>query len=178
MFGYLNSFWCIESPNQVNEQDYITTFFVILYISSLGNAKSDSENFIVVKIGQKIITNLDVKNKILTTLIIADEEVNQENINNIKKDSLESLINLRLKEIELDDFNFKVTSERLNAFLQQISENNIDKLISKFSEYGLDFKIFESEVLTEIKWRQLFIKSIQIKLKLMKAQQILKSKIS
>ena len=76
----------------------------------------------------KLVKNhhkFDVKNKILTTLIIADEEVNQENINNIKKDALESLINLRLKEIELDDFNFKVTSERLNAFLQQISENNI-----------------------------------------------------
>ena len=68
-------------------------FFVILYVSYSGNAKSDSENFILVKIGQKIITNVDVKNKILTTLIIAGQEVNQENINNIKKDALESLIN-------------------------------------------------------------------------------------
>ena len=144
----------------------ILLFFVILYVSSLGNAKSDSENFIVVKIGQKIITNLDVKNKILTTLIIAGEEVNQENINNIKKDSLDSLINLRLKEIELDDFNFKVTSERLNAFMQQISENNIDKLISKFSEYGLDFKIFEREVLTEIKWRQFIYQKYSSKIKI------------
>ena len=100
------------------------------------------ENFILVKIGQKIITNVDVKNKILTTLIIAGQEVNQENINNIKKD-VESLINLRLKEIELDNFNFKVTSERL-FFLNKF-ENNINKLINKFSENGLDFKIFESE---------------------------------
>ena len=141
-------------------------FFVILYISSSGNAKSDSENFILVKIGQKIITNVDVKNKILTTLIIAGQEVNQENINNIKKDALESLINLRLKEIELDNFNFKVTSERLNAFLQQISENNINKLINKFSEYGLDFKIFEREVLTEIKWRQFIYQKYSNKIKI------------
>ena len=141
-------------------------FFVILYVSYSGNAKSDSENFILVKIGQKIITNVDVKNKILTTLIIAGQEVNQENINNIKKDALESLINLRLKEIELDNFNFKVTSERLNAFLQQISENNINKLINKFSENGLDFKIFESEVLTEIKWRQFIYQKYSNKIKI------------
>ena len=152
-------------------KNILLLFFVILYVSYSGMRNSNSENFILVKIGQKIITNVDVKNKILTTLIIAGQEVNQENINNIKKDALESLINLRLKEIELDNFNFKVASERLNAFLQQISENNINKLINKFSENGLDFKIFESEVLTEkLNGDNLFIKSIQIKLKLMKAQ--------
>ena len=62
-------------------------FFVILYVSYSGNAKIRLENFILVKIGQKIITNVDVKNKILTTLIIAGQEVNQENINNIKRRS-------------------------------------------------------------------------------------------
>ena len=66
----------------------------------------------------------------------------------------------------MDNFNFKVTSERLNAFLQQISENNINKLINKFSENGLDFKIFESEVLTEIKWRQFIYQKYSNKIKI------------
>ena len=39
------------------------------------------ENKIIVKIDNQVITNYDLKNKILTSLILSDK-VNQENINN------------------------------------------------------------------------------------------------
>ena len=70
----------IESPKlSVNEQDYITTFFCNIICIFSGNAVNPRAqiNFILVKIGKKIITNVDVKNKILTTLIIAGQENNQ-----------------------------------------------------------------------------------------------------
>ena len=70
-------------------------------------------NSIIVKVDKKIITNFEIKNKILRTLIISGNEVNQTNINNLKKTSLDSLINLKLKEIELANFDLKIEKKRV-----------------------------------------------------------------
>ena len=50
------------------------------------------ENKIIVKINNDIISSYELKNKILTTLILANEEVNQENINKSKPLVLKNLI--------------------------------------------------------------------------------------
>ena len=42
------------------------------------------ENKIVIKVENEIITNFEIKNKIISSLILTGEEINQENINNIK----------------------------------------------------------------------------------------------
>ena len=62
----------------------ITCFFLIFEKSY-----SKINNLISVKIGNKIITNYELKNKILTTLILSDQEINQSNINKLKSQSLE-----------------------------------------------------------------------------------------
>ena len=64
-----------------------------------------SKTKIVLKIDNKVVTNFEVKNKILTELLLSNLEVNQSNINNFKSQAVNSLINLKLKEIELDKFN-------------------------------------------------------------------------
>ena len=129
-------------------------FFLIFVLTSFENANSKSENFIVAKVGKKIITNLDVKNKILTTLIIANEDINQDNINNSKKQTFQNLITLRLKEIELEKFDYSISEQRMNSFLNQVSGNNIESLITKFRDFNVDYEIFKKEIEVEIKWRQ------------------------
>ena len=56
-------------------------FYIVFFFSLTNNLYSKLETSIIVKIDRKIITNFDVKNKILSTLIIAGDEISQENIN-------------------------------------------------------------------------------------------------
>lgn len=132
----------------------ISVIFVIFILISFTSLKSKTENFIVAKVGQKIITNFEIKNKIIGTLIISGEEINQVNINSLKKNTLESLILIRLKEIELESFNFKVDNQRVKNFLDRLSRNNTEKLKKNFNEYNLNFNLLEKEIETELKWKQ------------------------
>ena len=59
---------------------------------------------IVLKIDNKIVTNFEVKNKILIELLLSNLEINQKNIDNFKAQAVSSLIDLKLKEIELEKF--------------------------------------------------------------------------
>ena len=55
-------------------------FFYLYFLLSIflfGTAQSDVQNSIVVKVGNEVITNYDVKSKILSTLLISNLEVNQ-----------------------------------------------------------------------------------------------------
>jgi len=132
----------------------IPIIFTIFVLISFTNLKSKTENFIVAKVGQKIITNFEIKNKIIGTLIISGEEINQSNIDSLKKKTLESLIIIKLKEIELESFNFKVDNQRVKNFLDRLSRNNTEKLKKNFNDYNLSFNILEKEIETELKWRQ------------------------
>ena len=62
-------------------------------------------NKIVLKVENEIITNYEVKNKILTSLILAGDEVTQENIDKLKKQALDSLIQNKLKLLSLKNSN-------------------------------------------------------------------------
>ena len=69
-------------------------YLVLIIFCLLFNQNSYSKisNNIIAKIGNKIITDYEVKNKILTTLVLSNEQINQENINKLKKQSLDSLV--------------------------------------------------------------------------------------
>ena len=69
-------------------------FILIFFFFSNINSYSGINNTISLKIGNKIITNYEVKNKILTTLILSNQA--------IKGQSLDSLIEKKVKEIELE----------------------------------------------------------------------------
>ena len=111
-------------------------------------------NKIVIKIENEIITNFEIKNKILTLLIISNQEINQRNIDILKKKALESLINLKLKRIELKKFNFEADDKQINDYLNQISSNNIVSLKAKFEQNQVNFNLFIEELKTEFKWQK------------------------
>ena len=139
---------------------------LILLIFGLNNLYARSENFIIAKIGKKIITNFDVKNKIIGSLLISGEEINKKTIDNLKSQSLDNLIILKLKEIELEKFDYIIEKNRINTYLAQLSNNNLEELKKKFSNFNIDFEYLKKEIETELKWQkyifQRYSKKIQI----------------
>ncbi len=128
----------------------VNIFFVNVVILSYAN----NNNIIIAKVENKIISNLDLKSKILSTLILSNKAINQENINKIKKQSLELLVDYQIKKIELSKFNYKVNQAQLNSYLNSISSNNINKLKDTFKNNSVDFEVFLDEVNTEFKWQK------------------------
>ena len=59
------------------------SFLFFLYFFQQSSFAS-VENSIVVKIDNQIITNFEIKNKIISTLILSNQELNQTNINSLK----------------------------------------------------------------------------------------------
>ena len=124
------------------------------------------KNNIVIKIDNEIITSQDIKNKILTTLILSKKEINQDNINNLKRRSIEDLIQFTIKKIEVEKFNFKKDDQQINSYLQSISGNNIPLLKDLFKSNNLDFKLFLNEIDTEFKWRKLIFRTFDKKIQI------------
>lgn len=134
----------------------IFVFFSLFFLTSYLN--SSISNKIIAKVGNEIITQHELENKINTTLILARQEIKQENIDKIKRQSLRTLINLKLKNNELKKFNFEINQMAINEHLANISKSlNIDlvELNNFFSLNGIDYDYYIKELETEFLWRNL-----------------------
>ena len=141
-------------------------FFVfILFFFQLNLFAKNSLN-IIAKIDNELITNYDIKNKIITTLVLSKKEINQENINNLKKSALENLIIIKLKKIELNKYDIKRNDEQINSYLNSISSNNIQSLKKLFEINGLDFNAYENELDVEFRWRNLIFNKYSNKIEI------------
>ena len=94
-------------------------FLIFLIISVLIQIHSFAafQNKIIVKVEGLTISTYELKNKIKTTLILSNEIINQENINTNKDSAINFLINLRLKEQELSNYNIQIDNALLNTQL-------------------------------------------------------------
>lgn len=159
---------------------YLVYFFAFFF-SFIINLESSIQNSIVVKVDNKIITSYEVKNKILSTLIISGNEISQKNIDELKKQTLDNLILNKLKEIELEKFDFKINEQRLNSYINRIAKNDVKKLKNDFKNYNLDFNIWKKEIEIDLKWQQFiylrYSKKIEIDEKLIneEVRKIMKS---
>ena len=73
--------------------------FLIFILSFQKDLIAAVENKIIIKIENQIITSFDIKNKIKSSLVLSNQEVSQNNIDKIKSQALDSLINLNLKKM-------------------------------------------------------------------------------
>ena len=112
------------------------------------------ENKIVAKVENSVLTSHELKNKIKVTLILSDQEINQNNVNKIKSNVLSSLLNLKIKKLELDKYKVDINKIDASNHLASISSNNINSLKDQFERNNLDFNLFLSEIKTELAWRQ------------------------
>ena len=131
---------------------FLIYFFLLINSSYLFvNAQSN----IVVKVENEIITNYDIKNKILSSLYLANQPINQENINKIKENALNSCIQNKLKKIELSRFDIKNDSKQVSNYIRSITSRDMEYLKKEFNKNEIDFDLFLDEVETQVKWQKL-----------------------
>ena len=156
---------------------------ILTFLCCTTIANSENKNNIIVKIGNEIITEFDVKNKILTTLFLANQPITQKNINDLKKQSFELLLQNRLKKIELLKFNYVISNKQVNDYFKSITSLNSSNLKDKFTKNNLDYELFLEEIQTDLKWQKLIYQNYSNKIEIddfkieKEIQEILKNSI-
>lgn len=140
----------------------LIVYFVIINLFFLKSLQANFNNKIIVKVGNEIITNFELKNKILTNIFLTGKDVTQTNIDQVKGVVLDQLIDLKLKKIELKKLKIEKDKNRINNYLNSISKNNIEKLKIDFKKNNLSYDLFVEEIDTEFRWQK-FIYSIYSK---------------
>ena len=140
----------------------ILIFIIFFNFSTTVSGKIN--NKIIVFVENEIITGFELKNKILTSLILSNEEVNQINIDKIKPQALESLINLKIKKIELSKHSFPNSDLKGGEYLNQFTKNDVNSLKEKFRTNGLSFELYVEEIEDELNWRELIFRKYNKKI--------------
>ena len=130
-------------------------FFIIIFLVNENILIAKTSNKILLKVENEIITNYEVKDKILRTLYLTNQEINQYNINKLKKRSLDSIVQLKIKKIELLKYNLNLDQIQLTNYLNRISNNDILGFQENFIKNKLSYDLFLDEVKTELKWKKL-----------------------
>ena len=70
---------------------------------------------------------------------------------------MESLIQKKIKEIELEKFSFQADNKRISDYLNTISSNNIEQFKQKFKDNNISFSLFLEEIEIQFKWQKLIL---------------------
>ncbi len=127
-------------------------FLKIVFVTS---AYAQIQNKILVKVDNAIITSYDLENKIKSLLHLANQEVNQTNIDKTKNVAIQSLINLKIKQIELANFDIKENEEEFVKQIDRLANGDINQFKQGFISKNLDYNFFLNELKTELKWNTL-----------------------
>ena len=134
---------------------------IFIFYSSIisTNLESKINNYIVAKVGNLLITSVDIENEIITNLIINKQEISQENINNNKDYAVKNLINKLIKRNEINKYQIKNYNEAdLEKYIKGVAKNintNSNGLKNIFKESNVNYKIFVERHKTELHWHTL-----------------------
>ena len=123
------------------------------------NSHSLIKSSIVVKVGESLITTIDIQNEIVTNLVLNKQKITQVNIDNNKQYALKSLINKSIKNTEINKY--KITNYKnkdLQDYIENIAKNlNTDTngLKEIFNQSKIDYEIFVKNYKTELLWNTL-----------------------
>ena len=131
-------------------------------LSFLPISNAEIKNSILVKVGNEIITSLDLRNEILTSLIVNKIDVNQENIDASKNLAIKNLINKKIKRIEITKYQIADYNKNdLQKYLTNISnlfETNSSGLKKLFETNNIDYDTFVYNYETELLWNTLIFR--------------------
>ena len=141
-------------------------YLIVLFISLKFNYLIALENKIIVKVNNEIITSYDLKQTILTTLVLANQEINQDVVNQSKSAAVKSLVNSILKKNEARRYNIALNKNELKNQLLKISGGDISNFKKKFKINNLNFSLYEEKLKTELLWRKIIFNIYQEKVKI------------
>ena len=150
-------------------KNFFIYFFFITYLFFLEKTLASSQGKIVLKVENEIITNFEVKNKILTLLLLSNQELNQQNIDKYKKEVLNILIENKLKKIEVKKYKIKKDSNKINSYIKSIS-GDVSLIKKKFFENNLDYELYYDELEVEFMWQKLIYELYKKKIDINEAQ--------
>ena len=131
--------------------------FAIFLISL--DLKSEIRNKIIIKVGNSLVTSIDIQNEIITNLVISKKEINQKNINDGKQFAIKSLINKEIKNIEINKYKIEnFDNEELQKYIIKTANNfstNKEGLKKIFLDYKINYDSFIEKFKTELLWRTL-----------------------
>ena len=139
---------------------------IIFLITLKFNTIYAIENRIIVKVNDEIITSYELKQTILTTLVLANQQIDQKIVDQSKPAALRALINSVLKKNEVDKYNITLSENEINNQLRNLSGGDIIKLKNKFKNNNLDFSLYENKLKTELMWRKLIFNIYREKVKI------------
>ncbi len=135
------------------------TKFIVITVLLINNiCFANIQNKIIANVGEQIITSHELKNKIITNLVLNNQEINQLNVNSNKQSALRSLVNYKLKKNEIKRSNISTNIEAVNDHLKKISSRyNTDAkgLKNIFKANNLNFELYIDEIETEFAWQKL-----------------------
>ena len=137
------------------------SIFTFIFIATTVDISSKIKNNILVKVGDQIITSFELENKIKTTLLLTNSEINQNNINRLKGSALKALIDLKLKKDELKKFKIQDNQIAVQEHLSKIAIRlgvRREDLKNLFSEINVNYLLYLDEVKTEFLWQKLIFK--------------------
>ena len=139
----------------------LKTIFIILLINNFifSSLLSQINIAIIVKVGESLITSVDVENEIITNLVINNQEITQENINKNKNYAVKNLIKKSIKLNEINKYKIKDYNEKdVQSYIKNIAETlNTDPngLKDVFKVHNINYDILKEKYIIELKWNTL-----------------------
>jgi len=133
----------------------------LIFLAPFG-LKAQINSIIVVKVGDLLVTSVDVQNEIITNLLLNNIEITQENINNGKSYAVKNLINKRIKKIEVNKYQEKSYNKKdLRKYTDNIAKKfNTDAVGLKkiFKNNNVSYDIFIDNRQIELIWNTLIFR--------------------
>ena len=133
----------------------------IYFLSTFGfsDLESQIKNRIVVKVGNSLISSIDVQNEIITNLVLSNQMITQENINKNKDFSLKNLINKSIKRNEINKYKVtKFSKKDLEKDIQDIAKKintDVNGLKEIFKIHNINYNLLVKNHETELLWNSL-----------------------
>ena len=88
--------------------------FVLCLSNIVGSTelKSEIKNNIVAKVGNSLITSIDLQNEVVTNLVINKKEITQANIDGVKNYAIKNLVKKSIKKIEINKYKIEEYSKK------------------------------------------------------------------
>jgi len=140
----------------------ILSIFILINNLVFLNLYSEIKNNIVVKVGESLVTSIDIQNEIITKLIINRQEITQENINSSKNNAVKKLVNKLIKKNEIKKYEIvNYNKKDLENYVDKIAKNlntNISGLKKIFNQTGINYEYFVENHRVELLWNTLIFK--------------------
>ena len=140
----------------------IISIFLLINNFVFSNLQSQIDNIIIVKVGETIITSVDVQNEIITNLILNKQEITQESIDLNKGYAIKNLVNKSLKKSEIDKYQIKDYNKLdLENFTKKTAKNlntDLKGLKKIFKQSNINYKAYVEKYETELLWNTLIFK--------------------